>query len=50
MADDSWAVEIAEFLDDIRLRRQPASNLGDALSALRIVKRIYEESGHAHHP
>jgi len=49
MADDSWAVEMAEFLDDIRQRRQPAAGLRDALAALRVVKAIYQESGHAHH-
>lgn len=50
MADDSWAAEMAEFLDDIRLRRQPAAGLPDALAALRVVAAIYQESGHAHHP
>jgi predicted dehydrogenase len=50
MADDSWAVEMQEFLDDIRLKRKPAAGLRDALAALRVVKAIYTESGHAHHP
>ncbi|HLL24112.1 MAG TPA: Gfo/Idh/MocA family oxidoreductase [Kofleriaceae bacterium] len=50
MADDSWAVEMAELLEDIRLRRRPACGLPDALAALRVVKAIYTESGHAHHP
>lgn len=50
MGDDSWAVEMAEFLEDIRLRRPPAAGLRDALAALRVVKTIYRESGHAHHP
>lgn len=49
MADDSWAAEMAELLDDIRLRRQPAAGLPDALAALRVVQAIYQESGHAHH-
>jgi predicted dehydrogenase len=49
MADDSWSVEFAEFLEDIRLRRQPAANLRDALAALEVVRKIYQESGHAHH-
>jgi len=50
MGDDSWAVEMAEFLEDISLRRQPSCGLRDALAALRVVKAIYQESGHAHHP
>ena len=40
-ADDSWDVEFAEFLDDIRLGRQPVANLQDAQAALRIVEEIY---------
>jgi predicted dehydrogenase len=43
-ADDSWEVEFAEFLDDIRLGRQPAANLYDACAALQIVERIYQGS------
>jgi len=50
MADDSWSAELAEFLEDIRLRRSPSPNLRDALAALRVVQHIYEKSGHAHHP
>ena len=50
MADDSWTVELAAFLDDIRQHRSPSPDLGDALAALRVVQRIYEKSGHAHHP
>jgi predicted dehydrogenase len=49
MADDSWAAEMAELLDDIRLARRPAAGLPDALAALRVVEAIYKESGHAHH-
>ena len=45
MADDSWDVEFSEFLDDIRLGRQPAANLHDAYAALDIIGRVYSESG-----
>ena len=48
MGDDSWAVEIAEFFDDIRLNREPAAGLDDALAALKIVETIYRESGYDH--
>jgi len=50
MADDSWAVEFAELLADIRGKRPPSRGLRDALAALEVVKHIYQESGHAHHP
>jgi predicted dehydrogenase len=44
MADDSWQQEIAEFVDDIRLNRQPSPGLPDAEAALEIVEAIYRES------
>jgi predicted dehydrogenase len=46
--DDSWEVEMAEFLEDIRLGRQPASGLKDAVAALEIVESIYKGSGYDH--
>lgn len=46
MADDSWAVEIEEFFNDIRLNREPAASLADASAALLIVEQIYKESGY----
>ena len=42
--DRSWEVEFAEFLDDIRLGRQPAASLHDAQAALRVVEEIYRRS------
>lgn len=48
MGDDSWAVEIEEFFDDIRLNREPSAGLADALAALKIVETIYRESGYDH--
>jgi len=44
MADDSWEVELQEFLEDIRLKRQPAAGLLDAHAALHIVGEIYRMS------
>jgi predicted dehydrogenase len=44
--DTSWRLEFAEFADDITLNRQPAANLNDASAALKIVDRIYKDSGH----
>jgi len=48
MADDSWAVEINEFYDDIRLNRTPSAGLKDAFEALKVVEKIYKESGYDH--
>ena len=44
--DSSWAVEFAEFVEDIRLGRPPAASLQDARAALAIVEEVYRQSGH----
>lgn len=48
MADDSWAVEMAEFYEDIRQGRSSAPGLKDAYESLKIVQQIYKESGYDH--
>jgi predicted dehydrogenase len=48
MGDDSWAVEMAEFFEDIRLDRKPSAGLSDAQAALRVIESIYRESGYDH--
>jgi predicted dehydrogenase len=48
MRDDSWAVEVADFFEDIHLGRTPAAGLVDAHEALKIVEEIYRESGCDH--
>lgn len=48
MGDNSWDVEMAEFLEDIRLNRSPSPGLHDAVAALEIVDKIYKESGYDH--
>jgi predicted dehydrogenase len=48
--DDSWEVEFAEFLEDVRLGRQPAAGLPAARSALAVVERVYAASGYATPP
>jgi len=50
MGDNSWAVEMAEFYDDIHLNRDPAVGLSDAYAALKIIEKIYKESGYDHCP
>ncbi|WP_159006126.1 Gfo/Idh/MocA family oxidoreductase [Bradyrhizobium sp. S69] len=49
MADNSWDMEFAEFLEDIRLTRQPSAGLHDAIEALKIIEKIYGMSGYDHH-
>ena len=44
IADTSWEVEFAEFVEDIRLGRQPAAGLCDARAALQVVEHIYKVS------
>jgi predicted dehydrogenase len=49
MADHSWQDELADFLEDIRLRRQPSPGLDDAEAALEIVEAVYREEHRDHH-
>lgn len=42
--DESWAREMAAFLDDIRNNREPEPGLREAISTLRIVETIYAAS------
>jgi len=42
--DDSWNTEFAEFLEDIRLRRQPRPGIADAQAVLRVVEQVYQEN------
>ena len=45
-ADDSWKREFDEFVQDVRLARQPSTGLNDAREALRVVEKIYGDSGY----
>jgi predicted dehydrogenase len=47
-ADESWALEFREFLDDIRLQRDPSADLSAARAALVVVEEIYRRSGYDH--
>ncbi len=44
--DDSWKLEMDEFLADIRGGRAPAPGLADARAALEVVEKIYKRSGY----
>jgi len=43
MEDDSWQREFADFVEDIRLHRDPQPGVADAQAALRIIEHIYQE-------
>jgi predicted dehydrogenase len=42
--DESWAVEFAAFVEDIRLGREPDPGLTDARETLQVVEAIYRRS------
>lgn len=44
--DDSWRLEVAEFIEDIRLGREPQPGLREARIALEVVERIHNLSGY----
>jgi predicted dehydrogenase len=45
-ADRSFELELAEFLEDLRLGREPAAGLDAARAALEIVETVYTRSGY----
>jgi predicted dehydrogenase len=45
--EDSWALELNEFLEDIRLNRMPNPGLKEGKRTLEIVERIYQKSGYS---
>jgi predicted dehydrogenase len=45
--ENSWALELNEFLEDIRLNRTPNPGLSEGKRTLEIVERIYQKSGYS---
>ena len=41
--DESWKIEMAEFFEDIKLKRTPVPGLKEAKAALAVVERIYSQ-------
>ena len=39
--DESWRIEMTEFLEDIRQKRMPVPGLKEAKAVLKVVERIY---------
>jgi predicted dehydrogenase len=48
MEDNSWAVEFASFVEDIRTNRATDPGVRDAVAVLRIIEQIYRDSGYDH--
>ena len=48
MKDNSWEYEIEEFYKDIWENRAPNPGLEDAMAALKIIEKIYKDSGYDH--
>ena len=42
--DESWKIEVAEFVEDIKLKRTPVPGLKEAKAALAVVEKIYEKA------
>lgn len=45
--DDSWMLETSEFIEDIKLHREPSPGLTAGIRTLEIVETIYAKSGFA---
>jgi predicted dehydrogenase len=46
MADDSWEYEFSEFLNDIEANIPSKPGLQDAIENLKIINKIYKDSGY----
>jgi predicted dehydrogenase len=46
MTDDSWNFEFKEFLEDIKNAKPASPGLSDAIENLRIINKIYKQSGY----
>lgn len=44
--DDSWRIEVAEFIRDITEGREPSPGLDEGIATLKIVESIYRTSGY----
>ena len=48
MPDDSWAMEMTEFIADVSHGRESTPGLSDAAAALAVVAKIYRACGYDH--
>jgi predicted dehydrogenase len=50
LGDTSWHMEFTEFLHGIETGKPRVAGVMDAYATLKIVEKIYSESGYDHHP
>jgi predicted dehydrogenase len=48
--DRSWALEVSEFIEDVRQSREPSAGLPAARAALAVVEHVYRQSGYDFRP
>ena len=46
MGDNSWVIEFEEFITDIKEDRNCSSGIYDAIANLKIINKIYKNSGY----
>ena len=46
MKDNSWDLELEEFIDEIKADKLPSSNIYDALECHKIIEKIYKNSNY----
>jgi predicted dehydrogenase len=44
--DESWKLEMLEFIEDINLNREPSPGLTEGIKTLEVVESIYKKSGY----
>jgi len=44
--DESWKLEMMEFIDDIKLNREPSPSLTEGIKTLEVVETIYKKSAY----
>jgi hypothetical protein len=44
--DESWKLEMMEFIDDIKLNREPSPGLNEGIKTLEVVETIYKKSAY----
>lgn len=45
--DNSWNLEVQDFIQSIKLHKEPSGNIRDAKKALDIVKEVYDKSNYS---
>lgn len=48
ISDNSWKIEMREFLEDFRLDRNLSAGLPESLANLKIIESIHKELGFDH--